>query len=140
MREARAHLAMTVVAALLLAGCGGGADETPEPEAQQTESPAGDMQTEAPAADVVLVGTASLEFQPARVEAAAGTISVAFTSEGGPHTITFELEGADETVAQSFSPAETDVGKIRLEAGTYTFYCAVLDHRAEGMEGILTVS
>jgi plastocyanin len=131
---------MTVLAALLLAACGGGGDETTEPEAQQTESPAGDMQTEAPAADVVLVGTASFEFQPSEVEAAAGTVSVAFTSEGGPHTFTLELEDGVETVAQSFSPGETDVGEIQLEAGTYTFYCAVLDHRAEGMEGVLTVS
>lgn len=131
---------MTVMAALLLAACGGGGAETTEPEAQQTESPAGDMQTEAPAADVVLVGTASFDFQPSQVEAAAGTVSVALTSEGGPHTFTLELEEGDDTVAQVFGPGETDVGETELEAGTYTFYCTIPGHREEGMEGTLTVS
>jgi hypothetical protein len=48
MREPGRYLAMALVAALLLAACGGGGDETTEPKAEQTESPAGDMQTEAP--------------------------------------------------------------------------------------------
>jgi hypothetical protein len=39
---------MPLVAALLLAAGGGGGDETTERQAEQTESPAGDMQTEAP--------------------------------------------------------------------------------------------
>jgi len=133
---------MALVAALLLAACGGGGgtDETTEPQAEQTESPAGDMQTEAPDADVVLTGTISFEFVPSQVEAEAGTVSVALTSEGGPHTFTIELSEGDETVAQVFSGGQTDIGEIDLEAGTYTFYCAIPPHRDEGMEGTLTVS
>lgn len=138
MRKPRRYLAMAVVAALLLTACGG--DEASEPEAEETESPAGAVQTEAPDADIVLVGTATLEFQPSEVEAAAGTVSVALTSEGGPHTVTIELEEGDDTVAQVFAPGEIDVGEIELEAGTYTFYCAITDHREKGMEGTLTVS
>lgn len=140
MRELGRHLAMALVAALLLAACGGGGDETTEPKAEQTESPAGDMQTEAPDADIVLTGTISFEFVPSEVEAEAGTVSVALTSEGGPHTFTIELSEGDETVAQVFSGGQTDIGEIDLEAGTYTFYCAIPPHRDEGMEGTLTVS
>jgi plastocyanin len=122
---------------LLLAACGGGNGQEAGPTSTRAaeEEPA-----EQPAADVVVVGTASFEFEPSEVEAEAGTISVAFTSAGGPHTFTLLLGGEPETVAQSFVPGKTDVGEVELEAGTYTFYCAVLDHREQGMEGTLTVS
>jgi plastocyanin len=125
------------LAALLLAACGGGKGQDAEPTPTR---PAEEVPAEERVADVVVVGTPSFEFEPSEVEAEAGTISVAFTSEGGPHTFTLELGAEDKTVAQSFHPAETDVGEIELEAGTYTFYCAVLDHREEGMVGTLTVS
>ena len=98
------------------------------------------MLTEAPDADVALTGTISFEFVPSEVEAEAGTVSVALTSEGGPHTFTIELSEGDETVAQVFSGAETDIGEIDLEAGTYNFYCAIPGHREGGMVGTLTVS
>lgn len=140
MRQPGRHLAMNLVAALLLAACGGGGGETTEPEAEQTESPAGDIETGAPDADIVVTGTNSLDFVPSEVEAEAGTVSVALTSEGGPHTFTIELSEGDQTVAQVFSGAETDIGEIDLEAGTYTFYCAIPPHREEGMEGTLIVS
>jgi plastocyanin len=140
MRQPGRHLAMTLVAALLLVACGGGGDETTEPEAEQTESPAGDMETGGSDADIVVTGTNSLDFVPSEVEAEAGTVSVALTSEGGPHTFTIELSEGDQTVAQVFSGAETDIGEIDLETGTYTFYCAIPPHRDEGMEGTLSVS
>ena len=130
-------LGWAFVTPLLLVGCGGGNGQTTDatPTRAAEEVPA-----EEPVADVVVVGTASFEFEPSEVQAEAGTISVAFTSEGGPHTFTLELGREQETVAQSFVPGRTDIGEIELEAGTYTFYCAVLDHREEGMEGTLTVS
>jgi plastocyanin len=130
-------IAWTLAAPLLLASCGGGDGQTTEPTPTRAaeEEPA-----EEPVADVVVVGTASFQFEPSEVQAAAGTISVALTSGGGPHTFTLELEQGDETVAQVFAPGETDVGEVELTAGTYTFYCAIPGHRAEGMEGTLTVS
>lgn len=130
-------IAWTLAAPLLLASCGGGDGQTTEPTPTRAaeEEPA-----EEPVADVVVVGTASFQFEPSEVQAAAGTISVALTSGGGPHTFTLELEQGDETVAQSFVPGKTDVGEVELAAGTYTFFCAVLDHREQGMEGTLTVS
>ena len=138
MPEPGRHLTMTLVAALLLAACGGGGDATTETE--QTESPACDMPTEVPDADIVLTGTNSLDFVPSEVEAEAGTVSVALTTEAGPHTFTIELDQGDQTVAQAFDVGETDIGEIDLEAGTYTFYCAIPGHRDGGMEGTLTVS
>lgn len=134
MRERRRHAAMAIVTALVLAACGGGDDEAeggrePEPE-----------QTGALAADIVITGTDALEFEPSEVEARAGTISVSLTAEGAPHTFTVELEGGDQTVVQAFTPGEPAMGGIELEAGRYTFYCAIGGHRESGMEGTLTVS
>jgi ABC-type glycerol-3-phosphate transport system substrate-binding protein len=131
MREAERHLAMALVAALLLAACGGGGGETTE--AEQTESPAGDMQTKAPDADVVVTGTNSLDFVPSEVEAEAGRVSIALTSEGGPHTFTIELSEGDQTVAQVFDAGQPDIGQIDLQAGTYTFYCAI-PRRGDGRD------
>ena len=128
---------MALVAALLLAACGGGGGEPTAPE--PTESPAGE-ETAAPDADIALTGTDSLEFVPSEVEAEAGTITVALTAEGTPHTFSIELDEGDETVVQAFSAGEPATGEIELEAGTYTFYCAIGGHREAGMEGTLTVS
>ena len=33
----------------------------------------------------------------------------------------------------------TDAKKIELEPGKYVFYCDIIGHRAQGMEGTLTV-
>jgi plastocyanin len=136
MAERRGHWALAISAALVLAACGGGDGESSrEPQATQTADP-----TETPEADVVLVSTVSLDFEPAQVEAEAGTISVAMTNEAGPHTFTLKLDGGRETVVQVFDPGETATGEIELEAGTYTFYCIIPGHREAGMEGTLTVT
>lgn len=132
MSERRRISALVASAALVLAACGGGNGESAEPEAEQ--------QTEAPAADIVITGTASFDFEPSQVEAEAGTISVFMTTEGGPHTFTVELDEGAETVVQVFGGGEPATGEIELEAGTYTFFCAIPGHREAGMVGTLTVS
>lgn len=127
---------MAIAATLVLAACGGGSGESvPEPQATETAD-----QTEAPEADVVLVSRVSLAFEPSEVEAEAGTITVAMTNEGGPHTFTIEHDDTTETVVQVFNSDETATGEIDLEAGTYTFYCVIPGHRDAGMEGTLTVT
>lgn len=130
------HSAMAVSAVLLLGACGGGGGQpSTQPRATETAEP-----TETPEADIVLVGTIDFQFVPSEVEAEAGTISVALTTEGGPHTFTLELDEGEETVVQVFPPEETATGEIELEPGTYTFICVIPGHLEEGMEGTLTVS
>lgn len=128
--------AMAISAALVLGACGGGAGQSStQPTADQTEAGA----TGTPTADIVVVGTNANQFEPSEFEAEAGTISVAMTSEAGPHTFTVELDEGNDTVVQLFS-AGTGTGEIELEAGTYTFYCSIPGHREAGMEGTLTVT
>ena len=54
-----------------------------------------------------------------------------------PHAVEIEgngVEEASDTVTSSKTSVTAD-----LKAGTYTFYCPVGNHRAEGMEGTLTI-
>jgi plastocyanin len=135
MSEPRRLSALAIAAALVLGACGGaGSESSSESKAEQPAE-----QPETPAADIVITGTVSSEFVPSQVEANAGTISVAFTSEGGPHTFTVELDKGNETVVQLFS-AGTETGEIELESGTYRFICVIPGHLDAGMEGTLTVS
>jgi plastocyanin len=133
MSEPRRLFALAIAAALVLGACGGGEGElSTEPQATQTA----DL-TEAAAADIVVVGTSSVQFEPSQMEAEAGTISVALTSTGGEHTFTVELDEGTETVVAVFPPELTATGEIELEAGTYRFFCAIPGH---SMEGTLTVT
>jgi plastocyanin len=136
MSGSRRLSALAISAALILGACGGGGD-SPSTEPRATQEP---QQTPTPEADIVLVGTADFRFVPSEVEAEAGVISVALTSEGGPHTFTLELDKGDETVAQALSPGETGTGEIKLQAGTYPFVCVIPEHKPQGMKGTLTVT
>lgn len=86
----------------------------------------------------VQVEASDLAFSPTQVSAAAGEIEVELENTGAAeHDFVIE-EAGDEVVVQA-APGETATGTIELEAGTYTFYCAVPGHREAGMEGTLEV-
>ena len=66
-------------------------------------------------------------------------MTIEFANESQlPHAVEIEgngVEEATETVTGADAPPLT----VDLKPGEYTFYCPVGDHRAEGMEGKLTV-
>lgn len=125
----RRSTSMTVLAVvcLTLAGCGDDIDPQP-PEAT------GDA-----AAQLQLSGTDELLWRPPELTVAAGPIDVQVdcgTNVG--HEFAIEgVEGGQPIVA--CDAAGTGSGSVELEAGSYTFFCAVPGHREEGMEGELTV-
>ena len=58
--------------------------------------------------------------------------------DGSPHTFDIEVRGKHYSYPV---PAGSTVGVVLdLDAGRYTYYCAISGHRANGMEGTLTVS
>lgn len=126
MRSLRARasvLALSGVLCLGVAACGGG-DEA--------------LSAEDVEADVFVTGTDALKFEPEELEAEAGSIDVALTSEGSlVHDVVIEEAGNTKVVE---ARGGTQVGSIDLDAGTYTFYCSVAGHRTAGMEGTLTVN
>ncbi len=126
-RIQRSTAALAAVAALTLAACGsddGGTSAPPQPEGP---------------ADITLVGTDSLKFDPGSAEADAGEIIVALESLNVGHNFLVEVDGEEVLVVES-GAGETAKGAIELEAGEYTFFCNVPGHREAGMEGTLTVS
>ncbi len=123
LRSRASALSLAGVLALGLAACGGG----------DAALSAEDVE-----ADVFVTGTNSLKFEPDELEADAGEITIALTSEGSlVHDVV--IEEADDTQVVE-ARGGTQVGSIELEPGTYTFYCSVAGHRTAGMEGTLTVS
>ena len=111
---------------LLAAGCGddedegggGGAASTPE----ATEDSSGGGGGEA------LTLTA----------APAGSVTIKLVNESDvPHAVEVEGNGVEEE-SEQITGGETEL-TVDLEAGEYTFYCPVGQHRQNGMEGTLTV-
>jgi len=69
----------------------------------------------------------------------AGTYTFVFTNDGGmAHDLV--IEGVDGAQTATINPGETAEFTVTLEAGDYTFYCSVGNHRAQGMELAFTVT
>jgi plastocyanin len=104
-----------VMAAVVLAGCGGGGDTDSTPSGSTSGSAA--ASSSGPQAVTIVDYT----FRPADLTVAAGT-TVEFTNEDStPHTATSKQSGAFET-----GPIDTGKSaKVTLEdPGTYAYYCA----------------
>ena len=138
-------LCATGVAALALglAACGDDEEEPPAGgagAAAQTE--------EAPAAggggaalDVTATEDGGLGWDPAELEASAGEVTISMDNPDGnqmPHNVAIEGNGVQEA-GEVVQPGAVSEVTATLEAGEYTFYCAVGQHRQNGMEGTLTV-
>ncbi len=137
---------LAAFAALVFAGCGG-SDEpaaTPAPtEAATTAAP-----TDTPAPQEATAGAAELKiaadpggakaFTETDLTADAGKVTIEFANQSQlPHAV--EIEGVDGATTETVTGADAPPLTVDLKPGTYTFYCPVGDHRAEGMEGKLTV-
>ena len=123
---------LAATAALTLAACGG--DDRPTPAATPAAA-GGDGATLKIAADP---GGAK-KFTESALTATAGTVTVEFDNQSSlPHAVTIEGNGVDVTSA-TVTGDDAPAIKAELPAGEYTYYCPVGDHRAEGMEGKLTV-
>ena len=80
-------------------------------------------------------------FDPKELSAQAGKVTLDLALPGdlkAPHAIAVEGNGV-EASGETVQPGSSSKLTEDLKAGTYTFYCPVGDHRAEGMEGKLTV-
>jgi plastocyanin len=116
----RSGAATTALAlGVVLASCGGGTEDA------------------LPEADIVVVGTDRLTWEPDRITVQPGTSSVALVCEGGAnHNLVIEETG-EEVVA--CTPGRTAIGEVTLEPGNYTYVCTVPGHEAT-MRGALAVA
>jgi plastocyanin len=139
MRSTRpiALVAAMVLAAGGLAACGDDDEDSgasPPPPAAQTET-GGGGETVAVAADP----GGDLAFQQDSLTAPAGSVTFEFTNQANiPHDFKIEKDGEDVGGTEVVT-GDSAEATVELEAGEYTFYCSVGNHREEGMEGELTV-
>ena len=103
---------------------GGGSKAYVEPKGASTET--------------IAIEAGNFYFKPKNPTADAGIATIKLTAASGIHDFVFDG-------AYSGFKLEADGGggsqskKIDLKPGKYTFYCSITGHRAQGMEGTLTV-
>lgn len=125
--------------AFVAAGCGddeeeggGGAQSTPA--ATEESSGGGDGEALTLTADP----GGDISWEPGELSAAAGTVTIKLVNESSvPHAVEVEGNGVEKE-SETVTGGETELS-VDLEAGEYTFYCPVGQHRQNGMEGTLTV-
>jgi plastocyanin len=135
----RRTLIALALAVAVFTGCGGDDDE-PEsaatPAATQ-EEPAGGGGGE----ELALASPedGSLEYDKTELTAPAGSVTITYSNPSQvPHAVALEGNGVEET-GETVTASDAPPLTVELEAGTYTFYCPVGQHRSAGMEGTLTV-
>jgi plastocyanin len=125
----RAILTGVTVLAFAVASCGG-----------DDEEPAGGGSGGGGGETLQLTSPASgdLKFNTDSLSAEAGSVTIEYSNPSSvPHAVEVEgngVEEASDTVTGGRASLSVDV-----EAGEYTFYCPVGNHRDAGMEGTLTV-
>ena len=68
------------------------------------------------------------------------TIDVSNDSQTTTHNLEVEGNGlADTSLDADLAPGDNGQLTVDLQPGTYTMYCPIDDHRAQGMEGTIEV-
>lgn len=124
---------------------------TDRPDAEGLESDTLTMDPDAGTDTSAFAGGAS-DADTVEVGLRAFTIDMPSSLEPGPtvfrvtnageiaHNFEVEGQGIEEVFETNLQPGDTNTLRMDLEEGTYTVYCPVGDHQAEGMELELTVS
>ena len=150
----RAWLVALLMASLALAGCTDGGDDTGAPDGEGPGAPVDDGQDpvdvpdDAPTMSVDVDAAGTYPFNPVldppTIEVAAGTfLTVVFTNrDQNPfvgHDIRFS--GVEEQTPVLSNGESTELSfLVDLEPGEYPYWCAVGNHREQGMEGVLVVT
>ena len=145
MKKASAVLAVTALAALGLAACGGSSNDngtTAAATSASTTVAAGG----ASSVDISTPSGSTLAFDQKDATAKAGTVTVSLDNKQALQHDVAIADSSGKVLGQTALVAghpPTNSGTasttVKLTPGTYTFYCTVPGHRQAGMEGTLTV-
>jgi plastocyanin len=124
--------------ALAIAGCGGANSS----KNAGSSSSGGQSSSASGGGQQLALGApadGSIKFDKTSLSAKAGKVTINFDNPSStPHGVAIEGNGVDQD-SDTVTNGKTSV-TADLKAGTYTFYCPVPGHRAQGMEGKLTVN
>jgi plastocyanin len=127
--RARRLVAVGAGLVFLIAGCGGGGDDSGAPY----KEPAGKAER------TVKIDAGNFFFEPDKVRVAPGVAEIELDLDEGNHTLVFDDNKVPGFQLEVAGDTKTDAKKVDLKPGTYTFYCDILGHREQGMEGTITV-
>ena len=87
----------------------------------------------------VAIAESEFKLNPSDPTAKAGAVTLDVSNAGGTvHDLEIEGNGVDESTDPIESGGSAQLS-VDLKPGTYEIYCNIADHRAQGMEGTLTV-
>jgi plastocyanin len=126
----RRLVAAVAAGALLLAACGGGGGGG---GGQAYKEPKG------PAQETLEIEGGNFYFDPNKPTVKSEVVDLELKSVEGTHTLVFD-NGKVPGFQLEVNSGDTSSKKIDLPPGKYVFYCDIIGHRAQGMEGVLTVT
>jgi nitrite reductase (NO-forming) len=122
-------LVALVVSAVLLAACGGGSSGGGQPYKEPSGA----------ARETMKIESGNFFFKPDKIRTAPGIVELELDNSEGQHTLVFDNGKVPGFQLEVGGATKQDAKKLRLERGKYTFYCDIPGHRAQGMEGTITV-
>jgi plastocyanin len=132
-RVTTAALAAGLSAGLLVAGCGGGGSGGGGDKTVTVTAPSGGGPAK------LTVEAHDVYFTPKSVKAPAGKLAIDYVEKGSQQH-TFVIDGVKGFELKVGPGAKSDSGTVDLAPGSYTFYCSIPGHRAQGMQGTITVA
>ena len=136
---------IAAIAVLAFAGCGGDDSEEPASGGSSNSSSSsgggGGGESGGGGENITIAADPSgaLKFDKTELSAKAGKVTITMDNPSDvPHAVEIEGNGVEEE-GQTVGKGGKSIATGDLKAGTYDFYCPVGNHRAEGMEGKLTV-
>jgi plastocyanin len=124
------RVAVVIAAMVAFAGCGGGGGGG----SQAYKEPTG------AAKETLKIEGGNFFFKPDKPTVASGIVNLELDGVQGGHTLVFDNGKEPGFQLEVSGAGSTDAKKIDLKPGKYVFYCDILGHRAQGMEGTLTVT
>ncbi len=128
-------LLVLVPVALQLAACGGDDETTATATTSGGGAETGGVET----IEVAAAPDNTIAFEQSTLEAPVGLSTFVLNNPAQiVHDFCVESDEFGLGCTDQIAEGSSDVS-ITLEKGEYTFYCSVAGHRADGMEGTLTV-
>ena len=133
MRTTRTVAATIALAGILAAGCGGGSSGGGAGNSVTITAPSGG------GTPTLTIEAHDIFFTPKIVKAPSGKLNIQYVEKGSQeHTLV--ITGVKGFKLQVGPGTKTAEGTVTLKPGEYTYYCTIPGHRAQGMQGTITVA